>query len=157
MYLAVETLSHGEQLYTDLLDRIRRDADLVSRMWTEAESAPDELDVPGTQWTVAITEAGEPAAWCAATIDRAGQLVCHSNYEVPANRGRGLYAAAYDARHRDVLLKYKRAAITYLFPEPIPLHLASGWIPDAAPGGSGTSSPYPDGPTHSWRRLTWTP
>jgi hypothetical protein len=157
MYLAVETLSHGEQLYGDLLDRLRDDAHLVARMRTDAESSPDELDVPGTQWSVVLTAAGVPAAWCAATPDGAGQLVCHSNYEVPAYRGLGLYAAAYHARHRDVLLQFKRPAVTYLFPEPVPLHVANRWVPDTTPAGVGTSRPYPGGPIHHWQRLTWAP
>jgi hypothetical protein len=48
MYREAITLAHGEQLYTDLLARIRRDADQVAAMWADAESVPDELDVPGT-------------------------------------------------------------------------------------------------------------
>lgn len=127
MYGAVETLAHGEQLYTDLLARIRRDSALVSAMWADAESTPDELDVPGTHWTVALTDDGTPAAWCAARIQDDGLIKCHSNYEIRTWRGLGLYEDTYHARHRDVVLAYKRPAVTYLFAQPIGLHEANGW------------------------------
>ncbi len=121
------TLKHGEQLYTDLLTRIREDTDLVAAMWAHAESRPDELDRPGTYWTVTLLDDGTPAAWCAARIQDDATITCHSNYEVPAHRGRGRYTAAHQGRHRDVLLAYKLPAVTYLFAQPIALHKAHGW------------------------------
>lgn len=45
-FLAVETVIHGEQLYTNLLDGIRQDRVLMAAMWDDAESRPEELDVP---------------------------------------------------------------------------------------------------------------
>jgi hypothetical protein len=126
-YWSVETLVHGEQLYTDLLDRIRQDDALVAAMWTDAESRPDELDVPGTHWTVALLEDSTPAAWCAARVQNDRLITCHSNYEPRAHRSRGLYAAAYHARHRDVIRAYRLPAVTYLFEQPIGLHERDGW------------------------------
>jgi hypothetical protein len=126
-FLTVETLVHGEQLYTDLLAEIRRDRALVAAMWADAECRPDELDVPGTHWTVALTEDGTPAAWCAARILDDGALRCHSNYEARPHRGRGLYEAAYHARHDNVVRAYGKPAVTYLFLQPIGLHEARGW------------------------------
>lgn len=122
----VTTLIHGEQLYTDLLARLRTDDTLDAAMWSDAESRPDELDVPGTHWTVCLTEDGTPAAWCAAHIANA-TITCHSNYETRPHRERGLYEAAFHGRHRDVLLAYRLPAVTYLFAQPIALHEASGW------------------------------
>jgi hypothetical protein len=127
MYRQTLTLVHGEQLYTDLLHHIRRDVDLTAAMWADAESRPGELDVPDTHWPVALTGAGTPAAWCAARIEHDGTLKCHSNYEVRQHRGHGLYEDAYHARHRDVILAYRRLAVTYLFHQPIALHEANGW------------------------------
>jgi hypothetical protein len=127
MYRLAITLIHGEQLYTDLLACVRRDGDLVAAMWADAEGDPDELDVPGTHWSAALAEDGTPAAWCAARVQDDGTLKCHSNYEVRAWRGLGLYQDAYHARHRDVVRAYGRPAVTYLFAQPIGLHDANGW------------------------------
>lgn len=119
------TLAHGDSRYTGLLHQVRQDPVLVAAMWADAESRPEELDVPGTLWTV-VLDGGALAAWCAARI--AGDLLkCHSNYEVPARRGHGLYEAAYRARHAEVVLPAHLPAVTYLFPQPIPLHEADGW------------------------------
>ncbi len=120
-------LSHGEQLYTTLLDRLRADLDVVAAMWDDAESRPDELDQPHTIWSVVVLEDGAPAAWCAATIRDDGTIKCHSNYETRAWRDHGLYADAYQARHRHVVLAYGVPAVTYLFAQPIGLHEADGW------------------------------
>lgn len=145
-YLEATTLIHGEQLYTDLLDRIRGDQDLVAAMWTDAESKPDELDVPGTHWSVVLADDGTPTAWCAGRIEDDGTLKCHSNFEVPASRGQGMYALAYHARHRDVVLAYRRPAVTYLFEQPIALHEADGWQRTGVTGAGALG--------HRWWQLT---
>jgi hypothetical protein len=122
----VVTLAHGQPEYADLLDRIRQDDDLVARMWADAESRPNELDVPGTRWSVALVGDGMPAAWCAARID-GDILKCFCNYEVPAYRDHGLYEAVYRERHDAVVVPTGLPAVTYLFSGPIPLHEADGW------------------------------
>lgn len=121
----IVTLTHGQPRYAELLARIEADDQLVGRMWQDAESRPSELDRPGTLWTVA-TVSGQPAAWCAARVED-GILRCHSNYEAPAYRRRGFYAAAYRQRHRDVVRRHRGQAVTYLFAEPVGLHLGDGW------------------------------
>lgn len=131
----VLTLHYGDPRYVDLLDRIRTDRWLVNRMRQDADSGPDELDVPGTTWVVAVVD-GQPAAWCAATPTE-GTLKCHSNYEHPRHRGRGLYAAAYRQRHRDVVQPAELPGLTYLFAQPIRLHEADGWRQTGVAGVSG--------------------
>ncbi|SCF50082.1 hypothetical protein GA0070563_12639 [Micromonospora carbonacea] len=128
----IVTLGHGQREYTRLLDSIRADAELVARMWADAESTPDELDRPGTVWSVALV-GGAPAAWCAATPD-AGVLRAHSNYEHPRYRGQSLYAMAYAQRHQDVIRRARLPVVTYLFSQPIPLHEADGWYRTGAQG-----------------------
>jgi hypothetical protein len=145
-YLTVETLIHGDQLYTDLLARVRRDDGLTAAMWADAESRPGELDVPGTHWTVAIIEDGTPAAWCAARITDDGVIKCHSNYERPGHRGRGLYDLAYHARHQNVVRAYSLPAVTYLFAGPIGLHEADGWRRTGLEGDGETGG-------HRWHEL----
>lgn len=129
--MRVTTLRHGQAEYTELLDQIRGDPDLVEAMRLDAESGPDELDVPGTWWSVALVEddGGRvvPAAWCAARVRGDGKLKCHSNYEVRRWRGRGLYEAVYHERHRTVVEPSGRSAVTYLFPEPLDLHKRDDW------------------------------
>lgn len=139
------TLKHGSQYYAELLNLVRSDRILVTAMWDDAESRPEELDVPGTTWIVVVTEVGEPAAWCAARIEN-GILKCHSNYEVRKYRGRGLYELAYRQRHRDVVLPAGVPAVTYLFEQPIDLHKADGWrlTGDDGPG---------EIPRHRWWEL----
>ncbi|GLY08212.1 hypothetical protein [Actinoplanes sp. NBRC 101535] len=139
------TLRHGEQRYTDLLAAIRADRALVTAMWADAESRPGELDVPGTHWTVTVLEDGTPAAWCAARVQDDGVIKCHSNYEVRAHRGCGLYEAAFHGRHHDVILAYKLPAVTYLFAQPIALHAAKGWQRTGLVGVSGSG--------HRWWEL----
>jgi hypothetical protein len=156
-YIAAQVLRHGEQWYTDLLGRIRQDQALVTAMWQDAEGHPDELDVPDTYWSVTILDDGTPAAWAAATVLDDGTIKSHSNYEVREHRGRGLYTMAYHARHTNVFLAYQLPAVTYLYPQPVDLHLADGWVKDTAPDASGTSVSYAGGPVHHWQRLTWTP
>lgn len=140
----VVTLTHEQPEYGQLLDLIRADPPLVARMWADAESQPAELDQPGTWWTVALVD-DAPAAWCAARP--AGDvLYCHSNYEHPRHRGRGLYAAAYRERHRHVIQPAGLDAVTYLFEQPIPLHEADGWQ-RTGPTGDGKVS------GHRWWEL----
>ena len=67
-----------------------------------------------------------------------------------------LYSIAYAHRHRTVVLPLGLPAVTYLFPEAIPLHLASGWVRDVGPDASGTSRARSDGDLHHWQRLRWT-
>lgn len=122
----VVTLTHGDERFTDLLYLIRDDPALQNAMWADAESSPWELAEPGTRWSIAL-DAGQPAAWCAARELPDGTLKCHSNYEVDAFRGEGLYEAAYRARHDAVVAPAGRPAVTYLFEQPIALHEADGW------------------------------
>jgi hypothetical protein len=123
--MQVVTLAHGQPQYADLLDEIRADTDLVRLMWEHAEACPSELDVPGTRWSVAVVD-GVPAAWCAARVQD-DILLCHSSYERPDYRGRGLYEAAYRRRHEDVVEMSGLPAVTYLFAQPLALHEADGW------------------------------
>jgi hypothetical protein len=142
----VITLARGQPEYADLLDQIRQDPALVNAMREHAESCPDELDRPGTWWTVAIVD-GAPAAWCAARVD-AGELRCHSNYEHPGYRGHGLYAAAYRERHDTVVEPSNLAAVTYLFSQPIGLHESDGWYRTGVSGVSTDASQ-----AHEWWEL----
>lgn len=126
-FVTVTNLIHDDGLYTVMLDRVRQNDALVSAMWSDAESRPEELDIAGTYWTVAVAEAGI-AAWCAARVIDGGSLLkCHSNYEVREFRGRGLYEAVYRYRHHTLIQKFGLPAVTYLFRQPIALHAADGW------------------------------
>jgi hypothetical protein len=145
--MRVITLTHGQPGYAGLLDQIRRNPALVAAMWADAESRPDELDVPGTSWSVALV-AGAPAAWCAARLQDHGTLKCHSNYEVWAYRGKGRYEAAYAERHRAVVVPAAVVAVTYLFEQPIALHEADGW---RKTGLTGTSHEADE--PHPWWEL----
>lgn len=131
--MRVVTLAYGEPEYGVRLGQVSGDAELVARMWADAESRPFELAEPGTRWSIALVDDGDgevPAAWCAVReITEDGQPVLKGlcNYEVPAYRGHGLYLAAYRERHRRVVRPSVLPAVTYLFAQPIGLHLGDGW------------------------------
>lgn len=133
MEYRVTTLTYGEPEYAVRLAQIQSDSELVHRMWIDAESRPHELALAGTSWSITLVRGGGqelPAAWCAAhqiDDDGAPVLRCHSNYEVPAYRGHGLYMAAYQERHRRIIRTSALPAVTYLFAQPMGLHLADGW------------------------------
>lgn len=133
--------------------------DLAAQWWDDAESRAEDGD--GVGYLVAYV-AGDPAAWAGWTIDTTenGQVLrCCHNYVRREYRGHTpeLYRVAYQARHRQIVTRLGLPGVTYLFPEPVGLHLASGWVRDTTPGGAGTSRPHPDGPVHHWQRLRWTP
>ncbi len=126
--------------------------------WRDAES---EHEV-GTAYFLVLAEdlagALQPAAWAGYRIERddtgAPVLRCCNNYVRRSFRRHDpeLYAEAYRARHEQGVLTCGLAAVTYLFPEPIPLHEADGWVQDTGPGASGISRVT--GVEHHWRRLT---
>ncbi|MBQ1047820.1 hypothetical protein KBX50_04975 [Micromonospora sp. C51] len=150
MQIEVITLVHGTPHFGALLARTRADPELIERMWVDAECTPDELDVPGTWWSVAVLHDGSRlAAWAAARVD-GGVLKCFANYEVPGiGRELGLYRDVYRERHRSVVLRMGLPAVTYLFAEPIPLHLADGWYRTGLQGESETTGTV----THTWQEL----
>lgn len=152
----VITTIYGSQRYMALLDRIRADPATVAAMWEDAEGRPGELDIPGTRWSVAVSPSGDPMAWCAARVV-GGVVLCHSNYERREYRGCGFYAQAYRQRHAMILAPLALPAVTYLYPEPIPLHTADGWMFDDGEHSSGVSTAHPGGPPHHWQRLVWSP
>jgi len=138
----------------DRLVRVLESEPLRTQWWNDAESEHE----PGTSYMVALV-AGVPAAWAGWRIQPDGTLRCCNNYVRHGYRDRNpeLYASAYAARHRDVVLRLNVPAVTYLYPEPTPLHVADGWTPDPSPDSSGTSRPFEGGPLHHWQRLTWSP
>lgn len=155
--VSVSTLVHGSSRYSWLFDQLCDDVELATSLWEDAESRPSELDVPGTLWTV-VTVRDQLAAWCAARLTVTGRsgevLKCFHNYEVPRYRGHDLYERAYRRRHRDVILPFSQTApigsvaVTYLFSQPIPLHLADNWC---LTGVSGVSRAATE--PHEWWEL----
>lgn len=147
--------------------------------WLEDAESEHE---PGTSYLVAYAPDDQgrmvPAAWAGYRIETRDDgpiLKCVNNYVRREHRGHAgynrlrkvrhgyrtsipdLYAHAYAARHKHVVTLLGMRAETYLFPEPIALHEADGWIRDTSPEGSGTSRPAGGGPEHHWQRLTWSP
>ncbi len=129
---------------------------LRTQWWNDAESGVE----PGISYSMVLVD-DQPAAWAGWYISLSGPrlLRCCNNYvrRDYRNRQPELYELAYRHRHQHVVLRFGLPAITYLFPEPIPLHLADGWEYGTGRNAFGTSSPYTGGPVHHWRRLVWTP
>jgi hypothetical protein len=147
MYQIV-TVEIGHPRYEELLGPLRDDDQLSRSMWWDAESRLDET--PGKRWVIAVVDdmgRSVAAAWAAAvTVD--GQLKCCNNYERREYRGRGLYAAAYEHRHRIIVEPSELPCVTYIFREPLQLHLDDEWRVT----GEGDSV-VPDAPPHHWYEL----
>jgi hypothetical protein len=136
---------------------------LAGEWWEDAESRVD-ADSARTSYMVIYMKGLDgravPAAWAGWRLEDDGRrLKCVDNYVRRGYRQQDpeLYRLVYAARHRQAVLKLRLAAETYLFPEPIGRHLASGWQIDPAPDASGESAPYDGGPVHRWQRLVRTP
>lgn len=160
----VVRLDPGGREHAAFLAELGREP-LAGEWWSDAESSVD-ADSARTSYMViyAADGAGQsvPAAWAGWRVeDRPGGRVlkCVDNYVRRGYRQRDpeLYRLVYAARHRQVVLRLRVPAETYLFPEPIGRHLTSGWEIDPSPGASGESTPYEGGPVHRWQRLIWTP
>lgn len=143
----IVTTRQGDTRYDALIGAVRADRALMATVWSDSESRMPESS--GKVWYVAVV-GGVPAAWCAAeTVD--GVLRCTDSYERHGYRGHGLYAAVYAYRHLDAVLVAEREgmpAVTYVFAEPLALHLADGWVVTA----EGDSAEL-DAPAHHWFEL----
>ncbi|GAB7053210.1 hypothetical protein [Catenuloplanes indicus] len=158
----VVRVTPGTAAHRELLADLGREP-LAGEWWEDAESAVD-ADSARTSYMVVYADGPDnrpvPAAWAGWRLEADGtRLKCVDNYVRRGFRQRSpeLYRLVYAARHRQVVLKLRLPAETYLFPEPIGRHLASGWQIDPAPGAAGESTPYGGGPVHRWQRLVWTP
>ncbi len=129
---------------------------LRTQWWNDAESGVE----PGISYSMVLVD-DQPAAWAGWYVSRSEPklLHCCNNYVRQGYRDRRpeLYELAYRHRHRTVVQALGLPGITYLFPEPVPLHLADGWVLDTGPNARGTSRAWPDGELHHWQRLRWTP
>lgn len=153
MTFELVTIWIGHPRYEELLAPVRVDAALLRRMLLDAESQLDEQ--LGKLWCVAVVD-GQAGAWAAAVED-CGMLRCCNSYEVPAYRGLGLYAAAYRHRHDTIVAPSTLSAVTYVYDQPLPLHLADGWAVTAS-GTSAVAEPDGDGKIeHRWHEMRRTP
>lgn len=146
MILAVEPGTIG---HADLMQHLRAEP-LRTDWWADAESEADEH----ATYVVAYAAGRIPVAWAGFKVE-GDVLRCVDNYERRGYRDRGLYESVYRWRHEKVVLRLRMPAYTFLYPEPIPLHEADGWVRD--PECVGVSQAHPGGPDHHWQRLIWTP
>ncbi|HWB38354.1 MAG TPA: hypothetical protein VHA75_20240 [Rugosimonospora sp.] len=148
MAVEVLILRQGDARYEEMFGQLRADRALLADLWAAAESRLDEH--PGKTWIVAV-EAGVPVAWCAyePTDEQGAEVKCVDSYERREAWGRGLYARVFWARHR---LIRRAEAITYVFAQPLGLHLSAGWRIT----GEGDRS-EPGIPSHHWYELRRSP
>lgn len=119
-------IREGHPRYEEILRPVTSDADLLAQIWADAESAMEEH--PQKTWWFAVATDGEALAWCAVQpVAEDGRVVmkCTDSYE---RRGRGrdnaLYREVFAARN--VALGHM-ACVTYVFDQPVRLHLEHGW------------------------------
>lgn len=138
-------LRQGDPLYEPIIGGLRADTDLLDYMWQAAESRLDEH--ADKVWIVAARN-GRALAWCAyepsAGHADAG-VKCTNSFERPECWDEDLYGIVYQARH-EIIRHYR--ALTYVYGEPLPLHLWDGWT-QVDDGWSGE----PDAPSHHWYAL----
>lgn len=156
--MRIITLTRNHPQYDQITTELCTEP-LRSQWWDDAESHHE----PGISYSMVIHDE-VPAAWAGWTFEREDGrpvLRCCNNYVRREYRGGvpDLYALAYAHRHRHIVTHLGMPAVTYLFPEPVALHLADGWVIDTSPGSSGTSwaREVGQGQEHHWRRLRWTP
>ncbi|SNT66285.1 hypothetical protein SAMN05421812_13632 [Asanoa hainanensis] len=133
----------GDNRYERVMSTLRADRPLLRRMWREAESRLDEHR--RKTWVVAVGAGDRALAWCAYEPFARGCVKAVNSFERPEVWGQGLYERVYNVRHQ--LIRYRRA-LTFIFDQPLPLHLRDGWVPVA----DGWSS-EPDAPSHHWNEL----
>lgn len=136
----------GHPDYERVIGPLRRRRRLLARMWRDAESRLDEE--PGKRWWVAVPRwrwlPPVAMAWCAAVLEQR-RWRCVNSYDRPGFRWLRLYPAVYRVRHEHI--RYL-PAVTYVYAQPLPLHLADGWqIVE-----QGDSSEI-DAPSHHWYGL----
>jgi hypothetical protein len=132
-----------------------REPELADQWWDDAESHAEATVSYMVVYAPDPSGAMVPAAW-AGWVLGGNALRCCDNYVRRGFRRRRpeLYEMAYRARHRQVVQVLGLPGVTYLFPEPVGLHLRDGWVRDTSPGSSGTRDGRPE---HRWQRLLWTP
>lgn len=141
-------LTPGHPRYAEITALLM--AEPLAEQWRQDAESRHEPDV-----SYAMVLADDvPAAWAGWEM-RAGVLHCVSSYERRGpGRDLGLYATAYAHRHRAVVADWTGPAVTYLYEQPIPLHLADGWVHSGdRPGVDHGISDEPDAPPHRWWRL----
>jgi hypothetical protein len=142
----VVILTAGDDRYEQVIGGLRNDRELLDVMWQAAESQLDErLD---KVWVVAVEPAtGRALAWCAyqPTTELNAQLKCVNSYERPECWDEDLYGVVYAVRHE--LIRHS-SAVTFVFDEPLQMHLWDGW----QPFDDGWSS-EPGVPSHHWTGL----
>jgi hypothetical protein len=148
--------------YPGIMDLLRAEP-LRTQWWNDAKSEVE----PGVSYLMVLAEDDRgdmvPAAWAGYRVDQADDgpvLWCCNNYVRHGFRDRApeLYAQAYTARHREVVTRLGIPAYTYLYAQPIALHLVDGWVYDRSPHGRGMSRPPAPGVlSQPWWRLLWQP
>jgi hypothetical protein len=116
----VTTWSGGPRY--ELVTGLRADPDV----WAYALAAADcdLTEQPGQVWVLAVDEDGV-AAWCAYHPGPGGHPVqCVDSVELPRAYGSGAYRAAFLARHE---LLRRCPCVTYVYADPLALHLEHGW------------------------------
>lgn len=117
-------------------------ADAEHDMRRTAQMHPDKI------WWIAIDD-GRVLAWCAAWPGDGGEIVCGENYERRGpGRRLGAWQQVFAARQR-WLRQQKRATVTWIFDQPVGVHLSAGW---QRTGEQGVSEHG-----HHWQKLTWQP
>ncbi len=156
--LKLITLTPDDRDYQRYMQILGEDT-LRRQWWDDAESEVE----PGVSYMMAVSR-GRPLAWAGWLVEHspAGQPVllrCCNNYVRRGFRNRSpeLYQLVYRRRHVEVVTALGLPAVTFLFPEPIPLHLRDGWRRATGQGAAGTSRARPGARLHRWQKLVWSP
>lgn len=144
MSVEILILRHGDPRYEPVLAAMRSDQALLADLLTAAGSRLPEHE--HKVWVIAV-RGGRALAWCAyEPSDEPGTtLKLVDSYERPESWDDDWYADVYQVRHE---LTRWYACVTYVYVDPLDLHLADGWQITAE-----GDSDEPGSEPHRWYRL----
>jgi hypothetical protein len=99
-------------------------------IWADAEIDMRTAEDPGKLWWLVVDPAGAVLAQCAAwphPDPRRREWKCGHNYEHGHRKRRKRYWPKVFAARQAWLIEHKLTATTYIFDQPLAVHLAAGW------------------------------
>jgi hypothetical protein len=145
MSIAIVTCQMGQEFYSRYVSPML--ANPPAEVWADAEIGLTTAEHPEKVWWLAVDENERVLAFCAAWPGEGGDTECGHNYELGHRERTERHWPTVFAARQLWLLHMGVSAYTYIFDQPLELHLAHGWRLDGDEGVSELD--------HHWQRLVW--